>query len=59
MRGRARLVCKVSELGVVLESYESIKEAGEKNYLHPSTVRYYCEGKNSTCPNGYSFRWEE
>lgn len=59
MRGRKRCVCKVTPEGRILESYESIKEASEKNYLHPATVRYYCQRKNADCVNGYSFRWED
>ena len=59
MRGKQRRVCKISELGVVLACYDSIKEAGAKNYMHPTTIRHYCGRKNKDCPNGYSFRWEE
>ena len=62
MRGNRRAVIKIDfETGRIVEQYDSITEAGRKNYLEPSAIYNRCNGRNKRSPSscGYEFAFAD
>ena len=62
MRGNKRAVIKIDfETGEIVEQYDSITEAGRKNFLEPSAIYNRCNGRNKRSPSscGYEFAFAD
>lgn len=62
MRGNKRAVVKIDfETGEIVEQYDSITEAGRKNFLEPSAIYNRCNGRNKRSPSscGYEFAFAD
>lgn len=62
MRGNKRAVIKIDfETGQIVDRYDSITEAGHKNFLEPSAIYNRCNGRNKRSPSscGYEFAFAD
>ncbi len=52
-------VVKYDIIGNIIEEYQSVKEAGEKNKIHPQTISQICNGKIKIYQNEFIFLYKD